>query len=64
MHIALTHPNVVAFNFFDWADEYSWTDPEGYLHPAGFGNDLGLFDLLYQKKPSYEAVLDELRTAH
>ena len=64
LHIALTHPNVVFFNIFDWADEYAWTDPEiDWAHlPAGFGNDLGLFDWFYQKKPSYYAMLDELKT--
>jgi hypothetical protein len=62
LHIALTHPNVVFFNLWDWADEYSWTDPEwGWYPPPGFGNDLGLFDMSYQKKPSYYAVLDELK---
>jgi GH35 family endo-1,4-beta-xylanase len=62
LHIALTHPNVVFFNFWDWADEYSCTDQEIQVYrPEGFGNDLGLFDLSYQKKPSYYAVLDELK---
>jgi hypothetical protein len=62
LHIALTHPNVVFFNLWDWADEYSYTDPEWAYSPmAGFGNDLGLFDLSYQKKPSYYAMLDELK---
>jgi endo-1,4-beta-xylanase len=62
LHIALTHPNVVFFNLWDWADEYSWSDPEwAYIPMAGFGNDLGLFDLSYQKKPSYYAMLDELK---
>jgi len=27
----------------------------------GYGNDLGLFDQSYQKKPSYYAILDELK---
>jgi endo-1,4-beta-xylanase len=62
LHIALTHPNVVFFNMWDWADEYSYMDPEwGWHPPAGFGNDLGLFDLSYQKKPSYYAMLNELK---
>ena len=26
MQIALTHSNVVAFVFQDWADQYSWID--------------------------------------
>jgi endo-1,4-beta-xylanase len=62
LHIALTHPNVVFFNLWDWADYYSYTDPEWAWVPlAGFGNDLGLLDMSYQKKPSYYAMLDELK---
>jgi GH35 family endo-1,4-beta-xylanase len=61
LHIALTHPNVVAFNMWNWADEYTWTDETNPYAPAGFGNDLGLFDWFYQKKPAYDAMLDELK---
>jgi endo-1,4-beta-xylanase len=63
LHIALTHDNVVAFNVFDWADQYSRDDPErGNLYGLpGYGNDIGLFDWFYLKKPSYYAVLAELK---
>jgi GH35 family endo-1,4-beta-xylanase len=62
LHIALTHPNVVYFDLWDWADEYSYWDQEwGYAPMPGYGNDLGLFDMSYQKKPSYYAMLDELK---
>jgi GH35 family endo-1,4-beta-xylanase len=62
LHIALTHPNVVAFNIWDWADEYSWMDQEwGWYPPAGYGDDMGLFDISYQKKPSYYAIQAELK---
>ena len=62
LHIALTHPNVVFFNLWDWADYYSNMDQEwAWIPVPGYGNDLGLFDLSYQKKPSYYAMLDELK---
>jgi hypothetical protein len=61
LHIALTHPNVVAFNLFSWGDEYAWTDVTNPWAPPGYGNDLGLFDWFYQKKPSYNAVMAELK---
>jgi hypothetical protein len=63
MHIALTHDNVVAFNVFHWADQFSRDDPErgGTYSLPGHGNEIGLFDWFYQKKPSYYTVLDELK---
>jgi GH35 family endo-1,4-beta-xylanase len=65
LHIALTHDKVVAFNVFDWADQYSRDDPErGNLYRLqGYGNEIGLFDWFYAKKPSYDAVLAELKNA-
>jgi endo-1,4-beta-xylanase len=63
VHIALTHDNVVAFSVFDWADQYSRDDPErgDAFRLKGFGNEIGLFDWFYGKKPSYDAVLAELK---
>jgi endo-1,4-beta-xylanase len=64
LHIALTHPNVIGFNVQSWGDEYTYLDPEGgspYNNPPGYGKDLGLFDQYFQKKPSYYALLDELK---
>lgn len=63
LHIALTHPNVVAFITYDWADEYTYADPARgtWYQTPGFVKDLGLMDQVYQKKPSYDAMLDELR---
>lgn len=63
IHIALTHDNVVAFNIFDWADQYSRDDPErgNSWSLPGHGNEIGLFDWFYQRKPSYDAVLAELK---
>jgi GH35 family endo-1,4-beta-xylanase len=63
MHIALTHSNVVAFVLFDWADQYSWVDwtLPGITNCQGYG-DLGIFDMDYQPKPAYYALLDELKT--
>jgi endo-1,4-beta-xylanase len=63
LHIALTHDNVVAFNVFDWADQYSRDDPErgGSYSLEGFGTEIGLFDWFYGKKPSYDALLAELK---
>ena len=65
LHIALTHYNVVAFNVFDWADQYSRDDPErGNLYSLpDFGNEIGLFDWYYLKKPSYDALLAELKSS-
>jgi endo-1,4-beta-xylanase len=63
LHIALTHDNVAAFNVFDWSDQYSRDDPErgGWYSLQGYGNEIGLFDWFYGKKPSYDAVLAELK---
>ena len=63
MHIALTHSNVVAFVFQEWADQYSWVDYtwSGITYCQGYG-DLGIFDVDYQPKPAYDALLDELKT--
>jgi GH35 family endo-1,4-beta-xylanase len=63
MHIALTHSNVVAFVFQGWADQYSWVDSSlaGITWCKGYG-DLGIFDMDYQPKPAYDALLDELKS--
>jgi endo-1,4-beta-xylanase len=63
LHIALTHDNVVAYAVFDWADQYSRDNPErgGTYGLEGFGNEIGLFDWFYVKKPSYDALLAELK---
>ena len=63
MHIALTHSNVVAFVFQSWADQYSWVDSTlpGITYCQGYG-DPGFFDVDYQPKPAYYALLDELKT--
>jgi endo-1,4-beta-xylanase len=63
LHIALTHNNVAAVNLFDWADQYSRDDPErgGWYSLEGYGNEIGLFDWYFEKKPSYDAVLAELK---
>ena len=62
MQIALTHSNVVAFVFQDWADQYSWIDysSDGIKYYQGYG-DLGIIDMDYQPKPAYTAVLDALK---
>jgi GH35 family endo-1,4-beta-xylanase len=63
MHIALTHSNVMAFVFQGWADQYSWVNSTlaGITWCKGYG-DLGFFDVDYQPKPAYDALLDELKT--
>jgi GH35 family endo-1,4-beta-xylanase len=61
LHIARTHPNVMAFHFWDWADEFTYNEPDGFNPQLGYGYDQGLFDLSYQKKPAYSAVLEELK---
>jgi endo-1,4-beta-xylanase len=63
LQIALAHENVVAFSIFDWSDQYSRDDPErgGWYSLQGFGNEIGLFDWNYRKKPSYDALLAELK---
>ena len=62
MQIALTHSNVVAFVFQDWADQYSWIDysSDGIKYYKGYG-DLGIIDMDYQPKPGYTAVLNVLK---
>ncbi|MGD0006603.1 MAG: endo-1,4-beta-xylanase, partial [Anaerolineaceae bacterium] len=65
MHIALTHSNVVAFVFQGWADQYSWVNYtlDGIKYFQGYGDgDLGIFNMDYQPKLAYDALLDELKS--
>jgi GH35 family endo-1,4-beta-xylanase len=64
LHIALTHPNVVALSTWDFQDQYTWADPaDVWARSPGYGKDLGLMDRSFQKKPAYYALLDELKAA-
>jgi hypothetical protein len=42
---------------------FSGKDPErqNLYSPSGYGNEIGLFDWYYLKKPSYDALLTELK---
>jgi endo-1,4-beta-xylanase len=61
MHITLTHSNMPAFVFFgSWADQFTgWsTDPDPVKQRYG---DPGIFDVNFNPKPAYYALLEELK---
>jgi GH35 family endo-1,4-beta-xylanase len=56
---------VVAFVFQGWADQYSWVNYtlDGIKYFQGYGDgDLGIFNMDYQPKLAYDALLDELKS--
>ncbi|MCX7820074.1 MAG: endo-1,4-beta-xylanase [Brevinematales bacterium] len=56
LSIALSNSNFTAIVFWGFTDKYSWI-PDFF---SGFGDAL-LFNTSYQKKPSYDAVMEVLK---
>jgi len=56
LNVCLNAPNCTAFIMWGMTDKYSWVPKQN----PGYGSAL-IFDLYYQPKPAYQALLDALK---